>query len=231
MGTKGGFSGAVTATLLWTAVLLVIQGLPLEGSAAQWRFRGIFLAAWLLGLIVLWLWFRRQHISGAGKLKARRGTGTVDPVTGLPSRSSFREIVLKQMDSYGKHDEKGLVVLICVKDLDKIAESYGDDEAEKVMVRVARALHDSFRGADTLGRYDKDEMAAYLPKATSLCWETISERIHQNVAAQNNQFEKGYVISVSTGHSEFDPASPLPMEILLRRAYEEMIRDMGKNQT
>jgi diguanylate cyclase (GGDEF)-like protein len=230
MSTKADFLSGITAVLLWTTGLLVIHGLPLEHTAAQWRLTAIFFVAWFLGLMILWFWFRRQRYSRAGKFKAHQIADTVDPVTGLPSRSSFREIVQNHMDICGKEDEKGLIVLICVKDLDKIAESHGDDEAEKVMVRVSKALLDSFRGADILGRHDKDEMAAFLPRATSLCWDTISERIHLNVAAQNNQFEKPYIISVSTGHCEFDPASPSPMEILLRHAYEEMIRDMGKDQ-
>jgi diguanylate cyclase (GGDEF)-like protein len=230
MNLKAGFLSVITAALLWTAGLIAVQRLPLENSAAQWRLRIVLLLAWFLGLAVLSLLFRGQHLLDSAKSKFHRIADTVDPETGLPSRSSFREIVRKHMDSSGKRDEKGLVVLICIKDLDKIAESHGDDEAEKVMVRVSKALLDSLRGADILGRHDKDELAAFLPKATSLCWETISERIHLNVAAQNDQFEKPYIIAVSTGHCEFDPASPSPMEILLRRAYDEMIKDMGKDQ-
>jgi len=230
MGTKTGKAKAIATALLWTAGLLVVARLPLEASAAHWRLRAVVFLAWLLGLTVLWGWSRGHLFSENRKEGGRWIADTVDPVTGLPSRSSFRAMVRKQMDSCGREDERALVALICVRDLDKIAESHGDEEAEKVMVRVSKALLDSFRGGDILGRHDKDEMAAFLPRATSLCWENISERIHLNVAAQNSQFEKPYVISVSTGYCEFDPASPSPMEILLRRAYEEMIRDMGKNQ-
>ena len=230
MGTKGGFSGLLAGGLLWTAGLIAVMSLPLGTSAAQLRLRLIFFIAWFLGVILLWLWFRGHVFPRTGRLKPRQIADTIDPVTGLPSRSTFRQFTRNYMDSCGKRDERCLVVLICVNDLDKIAESHGDEEAENVMSRVAMALLDSLRGADIIGRHDKDEIAAFLPKATSLCWETISERIHLNVAAQNNLFEKPFVISVSMGHCEFDPISPSPIEILLRKAYEEMIKDMGKDQ-
>jgi diguanylate cyclase (GGDEF)-like protein len=230
MGAKTGITGALAAALLWTAGLAVTLRLPLQGSAAYWRLKVVIFMAWILGLLALWLLFKGRQLSTTAGSRASQAEDSVDTVTGLPTRSSFRETVLKYMDSCGEEDEKCLVVLICVKDFDKIAGSHGDEEAEKVIARVSKALLDCFRGGDILGRHDKDEMAVFLPGAAGLYWDKISGRIHQNVAAQNKQFEKPYVISVNAGHCEFDPASPAPMEILLRRAYEEMIRDMGKDR-
>jgi diguanylate cyclase (GGDEF)-like protein len=118
-----------------------------------------------------------------------------------------------------------------VDNLDNISEEYGDEEAERVIVRVSRALLDSLRAADLLGRHDKDELVAFLPKASSLSWETISERIRMNVAAQNSRFEKSFHISVSVGHAEYDPIAPVSLDLLLRQAYEGMIKEMGKDET
>ena len=230
MKVKSGYSGLVAAGLAWTAGLMIAYGFPLEYFAAAWRLKAIFVLAWVLGLALLWQWAGLRGHKRAGKAEKDHAAENVDPVTGLPTRAYFRGIVQDYLDACGERDEKSLVLLICVKDLDKIAESHGDEEAERVMVRVSRALLDSLRGADLLARHDKDEMVAFLPKAASISWEAIAERILFNVAAQNNQFDKPYVISVSTGHSEFDPASPLPLELLLRHAYEEMIKELGKDQ-
>jgi diguanylate cyclase (GGDEF)-like protein len=230
MVSKAGKSLPIMAAFLWTTALLVVQWLPLGGSAALWRLRTIIFLAWSLGMTILWIWFRGSLLSRTGGSGAYKIADTVDPITGLPSRSFFREMAQKCMDSCGREDERGLVALFCVRDLDKIAEIYGDEEAEKVMAHVSRALFDSFRGGDILGRHDKDELAAFLPGACSRSWEAISERIHLNVADQNSRLIKPYTILVSAGRCEFDPASPSSMDILLRLAYEEMIKDMGKEQ-
>jgi diguanylate cyclase (GGDEF)-like protein len=177
------------------------------------------------------MWLQDQGVVWTGGPRRGAAEDTTDPITGLPNRSSFNGIVQGYLDACGEEDEKSLILLICVKDLDRIAESYGDEEAERVMVRVSRALLDSLRGADLLGRHDKDELASFLPKASSYSWEAISERIHMNVAAQNRQFNKPYEISVSMGHSEFDPVSPVSLDLLLHQAYEEMIKGLGKDQT
>ena len=92
MGTKAGLSVAITAAVLWTACILVVQGLPLEHPAALWRFRAAFFIAWFLGLVILWYWFQGYGYPGAGGSGARRIADMIDPVTGLHSRSSFREI-------------------------------------------------------------------------------------------------------------------------------------------
>jgi diguanylate cyclase (GGDEF)-like protein len=231
MNIKYRFLGILFIGLVWTGCLLIFHGLTLDPSGAIWRLRAVFILAWVLGLIILWLWPRVPGAVWTGRAETGMAEETIDSITGFPNRSSFRRIVQEYLDASGEMDDKSLILLICVKDLDKIAESYGDEEAERIMVRVSRALLDSLRGADLLGRHDKDELAAFLPKAADDSWETISERIHMNVAAQYRQIDKPYDIIVSTGHSEFDPASPVSLVLLLRQAYEEMIKNLGNNQT
>jgi len=231
MNGRGGFLGVLALGAVWTAGLLVFFLVPFGFSAAVWRLKIVFLLAWLLGLVVLWLWSRMQGLAWSGGLGSGPDSDTVDPTTGLPNRASFHEIVQDYLEASVGQGEKSLIVLIGVKDLDETARSYGDEEAERVMVRVSRALLDSLRGADLLGRNDKDELIAFLPKASNLSWEAISKRIQVNVTAHSSRAEKPYRITVGTGHCEFDPDSPVVLGVLLRQAYEEMEKDLGEEKT
>jgi GGDEF domain-containing protein len=98
------------------------------------------------------------------------------------------------------------------------------------MVRVSRALLDSLRGADLIGRQNKDELITFLPKASGFSWETISKRIHTNIGAQSGRVEKPYGVSVGTGHCEFDPESPVAFEVLMEKACEELENDCGRGR-
>ena len=231
MDVKGRFSVILALGFIWTCGFLILYKLPLDPSGAAWRSRAVFIIAWFLGLVLLWMWSQVQDVLWTGRFRRGVAEETIDPITGLPNRSSFHGIVQGYLDACGEQDEKSLILLICVKDLDRIAKSYGDEEAERIMVRVSRALFDSVRGADLIGRHDKDELVSFLPKASSNSWEAISKRIHMNVDAHNRQFNKPYQIAVSTGHAEFDPVSPLSLELLIRQAYDEMIKDLGKVHT
>jgi hypothetical protein len=48
-----------------------------------------------------------------------------------------------------------------------------------------------------------------------------------NVEVQHRKMEDKHEIKFSIGFAEFDPVAPEPIERLIRRAYENMIVEMG----
>lgn len=94
-----------------------------------------------------------------------------DPLTGLYNRSSF-ELLQKQ------HRDRGFALLLI--DVDKfkhINDSYGHDMGDKVLIRVARVLQDSFREADKVCRIGGDEFCVIMLDAASSVKDTIREKV------------------------------------------------------
>jgi len=217
----------IVATILsgvvWTGALLVLYKLPIGAGGADWRLPLFLFISWLLGLVLMaWVVFGK---TGDPK---RDIIITVDEKTGLANRRAFQGHVEPLLKAAVRFSEKGLVVILNINNLDRILAEEGDEEAERIVFHVAQAFLDSLRGSDILARYDKDELIAFLPKASSIFSDTVTERIMMNVASQHRQMEDPRDLNVSIGYAEFDPVAPQSLDYLIRQAYKDMIRSLGE---
>ena len=213
----------IISGVVWTAVLLILYRMPIGAQGADWRLPLFLAISWVLGLVLIaWVVFGRQVDPTKGILI------TVDENTGLANRRAFQGHVEPLLKAAVRNVEKSLVVILNINNLDRIIADEGDKEAEEIVIHVAQAFLDSLRGSDILARYDKDEMVAFLPKASSVFSETVTERIMMNVAAQRREMENPQDLNVSIGFAEFDPVAPQSLDYLIRQAYKDMIRSMGE---
>jgi two-component system cell cycle response regulator len=207
-------------------VLLVLYRLPIGAHGADWRLPLFLAISWVLGLVlVTWVAFGRAVDPTKGMLI------TVDESTGLANRRAFQGHVEPLLKAAVRFAEKSLVVILNINNLDRIIEEEGDEKAELIVIHVAQAFLDSLRGSDILARYDKDELVAFLPKASMEFSELVTDRIMMNVQAQRSKLEKPQALNVSVGYAEFDHVAPQSLDYLLRQAYKDMIRSMGENST
>ena len=214
---------SILAGIVWTAVLLVLYRIPIGAQGADWRLPLFLVISWVLGLVLIaWVAFGRQLDPTKGMLI------TVDENTGLANRRAFQGHVEPLLKAAVRFVEKSLVVILNINNLDRIIADEGDEEAEQIVIHVAQAFLDSLRGSDILARYDKDELVAFLPKASTVFSETVTERIMMNVAAQRRQMENPQDLNVSIGYAEFDPVAPQSLDYLIRQAYKDMIKSMGE---
>jgi len=213
----------IISGVVWTVVLLILYWMPIGAQGAAWRLLLFLVISWVLGLVLIaWVVFGRQVDPTKGILI------TVDENTGLANRRAFQGHVEPLLKAAVRNVEKSLVVILNINNLDRIIADEGDEQAEKIVIHVAQAFLDSLRGSDILARYDKDEMVAFLPKASSVFSETVTERIMMNVAAQRREMENPQDLNVSIGYAEFDPVAPQSLDYLIRQAYKDMIRSMGE---
>lgn len=213
----------IISGVVWTAVLLILYRMPIGAQGADWRLPLFLVISWVLGLVLIaWVVFGRQVDPTKGILI------TVDENTGLANRRAFQGHVEPLLKAAVRNVEKSLVVILNINNLDRIIADEGDEKAEEIVIHVAQAFLDSLRGSDILARYDKDEMVAFLPKASSVFSETVTERIMMNVAAQRREMENPQDLNVSIGYAEFDPVAPQSLDYLIRQAYKDMIRSMGE---
>jgi len=216
-------AGSIISGIIWTAVLLILYRMPIGAQGADWRLPLFLVISWVLGLVLMaWVVFGKEGDP------TRNIIITVDEKTGLANRRAFQSHVEPLLKAAVRFSEKGLVVILNINSLDRILAEEGDEEAERIVFHVAQAFLDSLRGSDILARYDKDELVAFLPKASTVFSETVTERIMMNVAAQRRQMEDPRDLNVSIGYAEFDPVAPQSLDYLIRQAYKDMIRSMGE---
>ena len=214
---------SIISGVVWTAVLLILYRLPIGAQGADWRLPLFLIISWVLGFVLIaWVAFGRQGDPTKGIII------TVDENTGLANRRAFQGHVEPLLKAAVRFSEKSLVVILNINNLDRIIIDEGDDEAEQIVIHVAQAFLDSLRGSDILARYDKDELVAFLPKASTVFSGTVTERIMMNVAAQRRLMENPQDLNVSIGYAEFDPVAPQSLDYLIRQAYKDMIRSMGE---
>jgi diguanylate cyclase (GGDEF)-like protein len=214
---------AIISGLVWTAVLLILFRVPIGAQGADWRLPLFLLISWVLGLVLITrVALGREDDPTKGILI------TVDENTGLANRRAFQGHVEPLLKAAVRFSEKSLVVILNINNLDKIISEEGDEEAELIVVHVAQAFLDSLRGSDILARYDKDELVAFLPKASMVFSGRVTDRIMMNVAAQQRQMENPQDLNVSVGYAEFDPVAAQSLDYLIRQAYKDMIKSMGE---
>ena len=213
----------IVSGFVWTAFLLILYQMPIGAHGVDWRLPLFLTISWVLGLVlVIWLTSGRAVDPTKGMLI------TVDENTGLANRRAFQGHVEPLLKAAVRFGEKSLVVILNINNLDKIIDEEGDEEAEVVVIHVAQAFLDSLRGSDILARYDKDELVAFLPKASMEFSEKVTERIMMNVQVQRSKLEKPQTFNVSVGYAEFDHVAPQSLDYLIRQAYKDMIRNMGE---
>ena len=214
---------SIVSGVVWTAVLLFLYWMPIGAQGTDWRLPLFLLLSWILGLVLIaWVALGREGDPTKGIII------TVDENTGLANRRAFQGHVEPLLKAAVRFSEKSLVVILNINNLDRIIVDEGDDEAEFIVSHVAQAFLDSLRGSDILARYDKDELVAFLPKASMVFSERVTERIMMNVAAQRRQMENPQDLNVSIGYAEFDPVAAQSLDYLIRQAYKDMIRSMGE---
>lgn len=212
----------------WTAGLILVYMIPYKTGIVDLRLPLLFGLSWTLGVVLIGVAVSPSGSFWGGPSRPKITLKTIDESTGLSNRRAFQGLVEPLLSASERFSEKSMVVILNVNDLDRLIDSRGDEAAEQIVVHVAMAFLESLRGSDILARYDKDELVAFLPKASLVFADTISERVMLNVAAQHRQMEDQHEIRFSIGFAEFDPAAPEPIEKLIRRAYENMIQKMGK---
>ena len=88
---------------------------------------------------------------------------THDDLTGLPDRSLFLDRLEMTLARLGR---ESTVAAVLVLDLDRfrgVAERFGDDAVDRLLVAVAGRLRSILRPSDTVSRFGSDEFAVLCP--------------------------------------------------------------------
>lgn len=123
-------------------------------------------------------------ISNARLYEETKSSSLHDPLTGLANRR-FMEIQLEKIFEITKRYDKNLtVIMMDIDHFKNYNDSFGHQEGDRLLAKVAAILTRETRHADYLFRYGGEEFLAILPDANLKMAVRTAERLRSSVEAE-----------------------------------------------
>jgi two-component system, cell cycle response regulator len=146
--------------------------------------------------------------------EALRDQATHDRLTGLWNRAAICDILNSEL---ARAERQGGPVAIALADLDSfktINDTYGHAAGDEVLVSTSKAMRDSVRRYDSVGRYGGEEFLILLPGCDQSNALAHAERVRAAIARIALQTPKGNIqptvslgVAVTDNHRGIDSAT------------------------
>ena len=100
-----------------------------------------------------------------------------DELTGLSNHRRFQELVALEVDQVRRYHHPVGLIMLDIDNFKSVNDTYGHQQGDLVLRRVARVLADTSREADFPARYGGEELALILPHTDMEGSFAIAERI------------------------------------------------------
>ncbi|MGJ3443048.1 sensor domain-containing diguanylate cyclase [Pseudomonas sp. Je.1.5.c] len=169
----------------------------------------------------------KKHLEGELQRLA-----TTDVLTQSSNRRHFFECAQQAFDSARAEGSPLAFLLLDIDDFKQINDSYGHQEGDQVLQRIADSGKAVLRRGDQFGRIGGEEFAAVFPGCTAQVAEQIAERLQREI--QRLSFTHGqqtYAVTVSQGLTGLTDEDAT-LDTLFARADAAMYqaKRQGKNQ-
>lgn len=144
-------------------------------------------------------------------LQAERYRATHDPLTGLYNKEFFYEKVRQRLDE--QPEEQFILICSDIGNFKMVNDVFGTECGDRVLIRIARALHEMCKPDQIYGRIDNDGFALLMKKSD------YGEEYFQNVPQSKVYVEKDieYPIRLYLGVYEI-VQKDLPVSVVCDRA-------------
>lgn len=150
-----------------------------------------------------------------------RSLALFDDLTGLHNRRAFWTLASQEVESAVQNQCKLLIFFADIDSLKQVNDAYGHQEGDLAIIRIARALQQTFRASDIIARLGGDEFAAIAVEAEEQHETSILSRLGSSLRMLHAK-ERRYELSLSVGSARFDPGKPVPLSELMRQADRSM---------
>ena len=215
---QGEFQAIGTVAVDWMGAPLKVEGRVIGVMAVKSYTQEIHFDQEDLKLLEFVSFQAAQAIERKRMEEEIRTLSLMDELTGLYNRRGFT--LLGEHEMKLAHREKRTMLLFFgdVDDLKMINDTLGHAEGDLALQEVSAILKNSFREADILARFGGDEFVVLAVDASLECADILTNRIRAALEAHNQQADRPYKLSISTGIVRYDPETPCTMSELIAQA-------------
>lgn len=147
-----------------------------------------------------------------------------DSLTQVMSRPAFSTLVdayLSQVRANDQQRRQGALLIVDADNFKSINDTYGHAQGDEALIAIARAIKETIRSPDLVGRLGGEEFGVFLPGAGTDQAKRVAERICSNVHAMAFMpAGAAHTLSVSVGGAVFE--NNLPFKELFRAADRQL---------
>ncbi len=155
-----------------------------------------------------------------------------DGLTGLYNRRYFSERCEEEFSRASRHKMPLSVLIMDVDHFKRVNDAYGHQVGDVVLIAVARALCQSVRETDLIGRYGGEEFVVLLPHTDTNQAEAVAEKIRQTISDTVIAEMGDQSVTISIGVAGLDGMAANSIEDLVRHADAALYRakEEGRNR-
>ncbi|MDJ0960737.1 MAG: bifunctional diguanylate cyclase/phosphodiesterase [Acidimicrobiia bacterium] len=102
---------------------------------------------------------RRDLVNAIAKARESHGRGQVDPLTGLPKRTAFRDRLVQAVHRAARGEQFTGLLVLAVDRASAQPIGANDPDADVIITSVARVLGETLRSTDVVARSGRDQFA------------------------------------------------------------------------
>jgi diguanylate cyclase (GGDEF)-like protein/PAS domain S-box-containing protein len=153
-----------------------------------------------------------------------RYLATHDPLTKLPNRIMFREILEHALEFAKRNEQKLAVFFLDIDKFKEVNDTYGHQIGDELLKMVAKRLTHNLRKHDTVSRISGDEFTLITEQINRESHvEVVARKIHQILDGDYEIAGNNISVSVSVGGSIF-PTNGDTYDILIQKADAAMYK-------
>lgn len=154
--------------------------------------------------------------------RLRRELATMDDLTRMPNLRGFVAIAEHQLRMADRSGTPTVLLFIRLEDHDAILRERGPSAADALVAGAGEVVLSAIRDADLPARIAPDTFCVLLSGEARGAESTVLSRLVEAIAVHDAAKATPAEMRVSVGSAIYDPASPVPLEALLRTAEERM---------
>ncbi|MBN2875199.1 MAG: diguanylate cyclase [Spirochaetales bacterium] len=153
---------------------------------------------------------------------------STDSLTGLCNRRTISAVLEHELQRYERYKTPLSVMIIDIDDFKQVNDTYGHEEGDKVLKKLATIMMSTLRSTDTIGRWGGEEFITILQNTPFEAAMIAANKLRESV--EKNQVSEKKTITISVGVSTYTGKET--MDTLVGRADTAMYqaKRSGKNR-